>query len=82
MLRALNSSQLALHKRTAQMVTNFISFEDTYTALLDFVSDPFEKVMCQTDVGVRLDVSRPPEQQEALTTSYCKVALQCLVVLA
>uniref|UniRef100_A0A915EVY3 Uncharacterized protein n=1 Tax=Echinococcus canadensis TaxID=519352 RepID=A0A915EVY3_9CEST len=39
MLRALNSLQPALHKRSVQMGKKFISFEDTYTALLDFVSD-------------------------------------------
>ncbi|KAH9279556.1 Cullin-associated Nedd8-dissociated protein 1 [Echinococcus granulosus] len=82
MLRALNSSQPALRKRAVQMVTNFISFEDTYAALLNFVSDRFEKVMCQADIGVRLDMPQPLEQQEELTISYFKVALQCLVALA
>ncbi|KAL5964650.1 Cullin-associated NEDD8-dissociated protein 1 [Taenia solium] len=82
MFRALNSSQSSLRKRAVQMVTNFLSFEDTYASLLAFVKDRFEKVLSHAGVGMQSGQAQSSQQAEELTISYFKIALQCLVALA
>lgn len=82
MFRALNSSQSSLRKRAVQMVSNFLSFEDTYTSLLAFVKDRFEKVLIQAGLGMQSGQAQPSQEAEELTISYFKIALQCLVALA
>ncbi|VDK35860.1 unnamed protein product [Taenia asiatica] len=82
MFRALNSSQSSLRKRAVQMVTNFLSFEDTYASLLAFVKDRFEKVLSHAGVGMQSGQAQSSQQAEEPTISYFKIALQCLVALA
>lgn len=64
------------------MVSNFLSFEDTYTSLLAFVKDRFEKVLIQAGLGMQSGQAQPSQEAEELTISYFKIALQCLVALA
>ncbi|VDM16832.1 unnamed protein product [Hydatigera taeniaeformis] len=82
MFQALNSSQPSLRKRAVQMVTNFLSFEDTYATLLAFVKDRFENVLNRAGLGTNPDQQQVSKGEEELTISYFKIALQCLVALA
>ena len=74
MLEALNSSQPALRKRAVQTVTRFLFFEEAYNTLLAFVKERFDRVFNPSNTEM-------PNNQR-LTVSYFKIALQCLVALA
>ena len=74
MFNALTSSQPVLRKRAVQTVTKFLHLDDACSSLLTFVKERFDQVLGSTD-------PETPNNQR-ISISYFKIALQCLVALA